>query len=385
MAPEEPLGGCTDAGRTGAAADPGIVYDSRTECAAERLLLALRDSAGAAQPAAQLARRLGVGEDEVALRAAELRALGYRVRDDGGSAYALDRGPPPLALPWEIVGRSGSRGGADSPRSGAPRLASRAVFYGTADSTQERARSLAACEDGSANGLVVVAGTQTAGRGRMGRRWVSPPGGLWMSVVAEPGPPADTATLVPLAAALALRNAVSAAAGIKADLKWPNDLLVGGRKVAGILVDASAGDAGRMDSVIVGIGVNLAVDAAEIDAAAGEPRGHAGAASLAARGGGAAAPDPALLARAFLAYLEVELEMLAHGRVDGAHGAARQWMAHSSMIGCEVEVECGGRTVSGTATGLDRDGALLVGRGTATERIVAGDVTAVRRVRPSGA
>lgn len=364
----------------------GIVYDSRTECAAERLLFALRDSAGVAQPAAQLARRLGVGEDEVALRAAELRALGYRVRDDGGSAYALDRGPPPLALPWEIVGRSGGRGGTDRPQSGAPSLASRAVFYGEADSTQERARSLAACEDGSANGLVVVAGTQTAGRGRMGRRWVSPPGGLWMSVVAEPGPPADTATLVPLAAALALRNAVSAAAGIEADLKWPNDLLVGGRKVAGILVDASAGDAGLMDSVIVGIGVNLAVDAVEIDAAAaGEPRGHAGAASLAARGGGAAAPDPALLARAFLAYLEVELEMLAHGRVDGAHGAARQWMTHSSMIGCEVEVECGGRTVSGTATGLDCDGALLVGRGTATERIVAGDVTAVRRARPSGA
>ena len=382
MAFGEPLGGRTDAG---AAAAPAIVYDSRTEYDAERLLRALRGSAGAAQPAAQLARRLGVGEDEVALRAAELRALGYNVRNDGDSAYALDRGPPPLALPWEIVGRGG-RGGADRPPRGAPRLASRAVFYGTADSTQERARSLAACEDGSAHGLVVVAGTQTAGRGRLGRRWVSPPGGLWMSVVAEPGPPAGTATLVPLAAALALYNAVSAATGIEADLKWPNDLLVGGRKVAGILVDASACDADRMDYVIVGIGVNLAVDAVEINAAAGEPRGHAGAASLAARGGGGAtAPDPALLARAFLAYLEVELEGLARGRGGGGYGVASQWAAHSSMIGREVEVECGGHTVSGTATGIDHDGALLVGRGTTTERIVAGDVTAVRRVRPSGA
>ena len=362
------------------AAPPGIVYDSRTECAAGTLLLALRDPVGAPHPAEQLAARLGIGESEVAVRVAELRSLGYGVLDSGGTggrSYLLARGPAPLALPWEIAGRG----------RGAARLGSRIVFYGSADSTQERARSLAADAGGSADGLVVVAGTQTAGRGRLGRRWVSPPGGLWMSVVAEPGPPAGAATLVPLSAALALADAISRLAGIEADLKWPNDLLVGGRKAAGILVDASAGASGGMDSVIVGIGVNLAVDTAEIDAAAGGPRGHAGAASLAVQGGnggGGPAPDPALLAREFLVRLEDELAGLARsGGGAEAGSVASRWAARSSMIGCEVDVECGGRTVRGTAAGLDVDGALLVETGSATERIVAGDVASVRRAPPA--
>ena len=364
------------------------MYDSAAPGATEVLLRALRESGGAAwpawQPEALLASRLGVGEEEVARLASELRGLGYDVRDGadgaGSRAYRLARGPAPLALPWEIVGGGA---GTHSPLR-TSRLGSRVIFYGSADSTQERARSLAASSEGTADGLVVVAGTQTAGRGRLGRRWVSPLGGLWMSVVAEPGPPAGAATLVPLAAALALADAVLEAAGVRADLKWPNDLLAGGRKVAGILVDAAAGPSGEVESVIVGAGVNLAVDAAEIDAAAGAPRGHAGAASLAAPGGGGAgpAPDPALLARAFLERLEAELGGLARG-AGGDAGVARRWAARSSMIGGEVEVDCGGRTVRGTAAGLDEDGALLVGRGPTAERIVAGDVVAVRRAGPA--
>ena len=364
---------------------PSALYDSREECGAERLLRALRGAWGAPQPAGLLAERAGIATESVAGLAGELRALGYGVRgggEGGRRSYRLAPGPAPLALPWEIAGGGGGYAGAPPPLRAA-RLGSRAVFYGSAGSTQERALSMARECAGSADGLVVVAGAQTAGRGRMGRRWVSPPGGLWMSVVAEPGPPAGAATLVPLAAALALADAVRDAAGARADLKWPNDLLVGGRKAAGILVDASAGGHGGVDLVVVGIGVNLAVDAAEIDAAAGAPRGHGGAASLAAPGGGAGArPDPALLARSFLERLEGELDGLARG---GSTGVARRWEARSSMIGGEVEAEFGGRTVRGTAAGLDSDGALLVNTGSATERIVAGDVVSVRRARPGGA
>ena len=360
---------------------PSALYDSREECGAERLLRALRGAGGAPQPAGLLAERAGIAAASVAGLAGELRALGYGVRGEGEGgrrSYRLAPGPAPLALPWEIAGAAGA-----PPPLRAARLGSRAVFYGSAGSTQELALSMARECAGSADGLVVVAGAQTAGRGRMGRRWVSPPGGLWMSVVAEPGPPAGAATLVPLAAALALADAVLDAAGARADLKWPNDLLVGGRKVAGILVDASAGGQGGVDLVVVGIGVNLAVDAAEIDAAAGAPRGHGGAASLAAPGGGAGErPDPALLARSFLERLEGELDGLARG---GSDGVARRWEARSSMIGGEVEAEFGGRTVRGTAAGLDSDGALLVDTGSATERIVAGDVVSVRRARPGGA
>ena len=394
MAPREAFaGGAVAAGRPDTSDQPAPAYDSRTLHGAQRMLAALRDEAargpgGGGGGGARAAGRLGITADEAGRLVAELRGLGYDVRDGGvvyphPREYRLVPGPAPLALPWEVAGGAGGW----RPPLATRRLGSRVVFYRSADSTQDRALSLAAqCPAGEADGLVVVAATQTAGRGRLGRMWVSPPGGLWMSVVAEPGPPAGAATLVPLAASLALADAVMEAAGAEADLKWPNDLLVGGRKVAGILVDASAGAAGAVDSVVVGIGVNLAVDAASIDAAAGAPPGRAGAASLAAPGGsGGPAPDPALLAREFLTRLEAELEGLeGGGGADG--GVAQRWAARSSMIGREVEAERGGRTVRGTAAGIDSDGALLVARGSSpAERIVAGDVAAVRRAGQDGA
>lgn len=371
-------------GRPGAAAGAAgsvrpAAYDSSRTCGAARVLGALAEAAGGGPAGgAQLALRLGIGAEEVRRCVAELRALGYEVRDSGpdgrgGRRYRLAQKAAPLALPWEVIG-----GGAAAGRLAARRLGSRVVFYGSTDSTQARALDMIASAGGAggSDGLVVVAGAQTAGRGRLGRRWVSPAGGLWMSVVAEPGPPACAATQLPLAAGLALAGAVEDATGVRADLKWPNDLLAGGRKVAGILVDAATGAGkGAIETVVVGVGVNLAVDAAAIDACAGAPRGHAGAASLAALGGGAGAGDPALLARAFLERLETEL----CGLGDAKEGVARRWEARSSMIGGAVEVQHGGRTVRGVAAGVDADGALLVRQGRKTARIVAGEVA----VRPA--
>jgi len=360
------------------------VYDSLKPHDVARVLeaLAAAEAAGGGPVSgAQLASRLDIGAGAIRGHVTELRALGYRVRDaghdgGGGTMYRLARGAAPLALPWEVIG-----GGAAAGRLAAGRLGSRVVFYESADSTQARALDMVASAGraGGSDGLVVIAGAQTAGRGRQGRRWVSPAGGLWMSVVAEPGPPAGVATLVPLAAALAMADAVRDAAGVWTDLKWPNDLLVEGRKVAGMLVDASAG-AGRnaIDAVVVGAGVNLAVDAAAIDACAGAPRGYAGAASLSAPwqgggggwGGGRPAIDPALLARAFIERLEAELFGLEGA---GWEEVARRWEARSSMIGKAVEVRHGECTIRGVAAGVDADGALLVRQGGGTARIVAGD------------
>ena len=327
----------------------------------------------------QLASRLGISAEAVRGHVSELRMLGYAIRGagQGGRAYRLAQEAAPLALPWEVVG-----GGVTGGRLSTRRLGSRIVFYRSVDSTQARALDMAASwaeGEESLDGLAVIAGTQTAGRGRRGRRWVSPEGGLWMSVVAEPGPPAGSATLLPLAAALALAGAVRDSVGVVPDLKWPNDMLVGGRKVAGILVDASArGGGGPIDAVVVGVGVNLAVDAAAIDANACLPPGHAGAASLlpqrgAVEGGGRAA-EPALLARSFLERLETEMDRL--GGAGRRGDVVRRWAAGSSMIGRDVKVRQEGRPIiKGAALGVDADGALLVGQeGREAVRVVAGDV-----------
>src|SRR5687768_7212267 len=126
----------------------------------------------------------------------------------------------------------------------------RLEIHGLLGSTNDRARELA--EAGAEPFTVVIAEEQSAGRGREGRRWESPPGsGLWMSVVA---PPRDIAArpLVPLRAGLAVCRAIEAAApGVEAGLKWPNDVQIGGLKVAGILCEAGG------SGVVIGIGVNV--------------------------------------------------------------------------------------------------------------------------------
>lgn len=124
----------------------------------------------------------------------------------------------------------------------------------TSDVLKSRAR------DGAPEWSVLCAVTQTGGRGREGRAWASPPGGLYLSVLLRPQ--FQPVGLLPLAAGVAVAEA-AAELGVEVELKWPNDALVGGRKVAGILTESSSGRAG-IDWVIVGVGVNVAVDASSL-------------------------------------------------------------------------------------------------------------------------
>ncbi len=112
---------------------------------------------------------------------------------------------------------------------------------------------------------MVIAETQTAGRGRRGRRWFSPPGsGLYVSLVLAPArarlAPERATALVTLAAGVALAEAIETATGLRPDIKWPNDLLVGPRKVAGILAEGVAGSSRTIASIVVGYGINVGAD-----------------------------------------------------------------------------------------------------------------------------
>lgn len=129
------------------------------------------------------------------------------------------------------------------------------TFMATVDSTNRVLRGLA--EDGAPEGAVVVADEQTAGRGRRGRSWISAPGaGVWMSVLLRPRLDPERSGLLTLMTAVAVRDALAATAGVDARIKWPNDLLLAGRKVCGILLDAAAGGEG-LRYVVVGIGLNV--------------------------------------------------------------------------------------------------------------------------------
>jgi BirA family biotin operon repressor/biotin-[acetyl-CoA-carboxylase] ligase len=136
------------------------------------------------------------------------------------------------------------------------KLGSEILHFDSLPSTNDRARDLALA--GAAEGTVIVAGRQTAGRGRLGRAWSSPAGeGLYLSIILRPEVRPANASVITLAAAVAVAETLSLDFGARADIKWPNDVLVAGRKICGILVE-SAIEGDRIQHAILGIGVNLA-------------------------------------------------------------------------------------------------------------------------------
>jgi BirA family transcriptional regulator, biotin operon repressor / biotin---[acetyl-CoA-carboxylase] ligase len=233
------------------------------------------------------------------------------------------------------------------------------------DSTNDVAKRLA--EEGAGHGEVVIAERQTAGRGRRGREWFSPPGkNLYFSAVLRPDLPPYRAAELTLVAAVALCHAVRRA-GVDAGIKWPNDLVVEGRKLCGILTEMAA-DPDRLQWVVLGAGVNVNAAAADFP---GELRRAA--TSLALERG---QPVPrALFAGAALTLLEEWLDRHAEG---GFAAIRDEWRVLSDTLGRLVRVTADGREIEGVAEDLDETGALLVRAGASLERVRSGDVLHLR-------
>jgi BirA family transcriptional regulator, biotin operon repressor / biotin---[acetyl-CoA-carboxylase] ligase len=225
-------------------------------------------------------------------------------------------------------------------------------------STNDEADRLARA--GAAHGTVVTALAQDAGRGRRGRAWHSPPGeNLYLSCVLRPALGPSRVPPLTLAAGLAVCEAVNAA-GARASLKWPNDVLIGRKKVAGILTEMSS-HAGVVDHVICGLGVNLATRAFP-------PELADRATSILLETGAAPAREP------FIAALLTELESWLDRFFAGGVAAVREpWLARCAELELRVEVQ--GRPVTGRARELDPDGALVLEDGSGhRHRVVAGEV-----------
>ncbi len=223
---------------------------------------------------------------------------------------------------------------------------------------------------GGRSGQVLVAEEQTAGRGRMGRSWVSDPGAaLTFSVLLRPASvPAAKRGWLPLLAGVAVATAVHAAASVPATLKWPNDVLVRERKLAGILAEQSG------DAVVVGIGVNVATPAEALSASPG----GVPATSLLAEGADVA--RDVLLVEVLR---QVERWYVAFGADPDPDrsGLRPAYLALCGTLGRRVRAELpGGRTVSGVAEDVDADGRLLVAEpgGTSPTPVSAGDVVHLR-------
>ncbi len=223
-------------------------------------------------------------------------------------------------------------------------------------STNDLLRSLA--RQGAAEGTVVVAREQTAGRGRMGRSWASPPGGLWLSVLLRPPRPADLR--LALVAAVGTAEGVRRASGAPVGLKWPNDLVLQERKVGGVLVEAAPPWA------VVGIGVNVNVERALLP-----PDVRERAVCLAEVVGHTVDLDAVL--EGVLAGVDDAYDALRRGR---GEEVLDRWRRLSVTLGRPARVRTGGRLIEGIAVDIDATGALLIaGSAGAPVRVLTGDVT----------
>ena len=230
---------------------------------------------------------------------------------------------------------------------------------------------LAAARDGAPEGLVVLAEEQTAGRGRLGRVWVSPPrAGLTMSVLLRPAPAVAVNRWgwLPLLIGVALHRAVTAVTGVETRLKWPNDLLAGPRrhKAAGMLVQAEG------DAVAAGIGLNVTNGRDEL------PRADTTSLLLAGAGVGAGVADRSVLAVAILRQLAADYVQWqsSGGAVAPLHAA---YVGACDTLGREVTAYLpGGQALTGVAVGVDSTGGLVLRAGSRNHVISAGDVVHLR-------
>jgi BirA family biotin operon repressor/biotin-[acetyl-CoA-carboxylase] ligase len=248
----------------------------------------------------------------------------------------------------------------------APRLpaAYHLIALGTVDSTNEEARRRAALgEAETPDGTLIWAESQTAGRGRRGRTWQSPPGNLYCSLVLRPECPVAKAAELGFVAALAVYDTVGSLAipGTAAFCKWPNDVLVNDRKAAGLLLESEGSSKGKPEWVILGVGLNIAhfPEDAEYPAT-----------SLYAEGTRDVTVVDALetFARHFLTWTNRWLD-------DGFAPIRQNWLWRAKGVGETVQVRLERETLEGTFKDLDHDGALLLAEpGGRVRRIAAGDV-----------
>jgi BirA family biotin operon repressor/biotin-[acetyl-CoA-carboxylase] ligase len=243
------------------------------------------------------------------------------------------------------------------------RLGSRLHYFAEIASTNSYACQLAA--DGAGEGEIIIAETQTRGRGRLGRTWISPPFvNIYFSVILRPRLAPAHAPQLTLMAAVALADTVASYVTPPPTIKWPNDILIQGRKVAGILAESRC-DAERIEFVILGIGVNVNYPVERMP----NP--------IRARATSIASVTRVNVSREeFLRRLIHALDRC-YGELEesGFADIARRWEARFELRGKQVGAQIGDRAIIGTAQGIESDGALILQdeRGE-RQRIVAGDV-----------
>ena len=282
----------------------------------------------------------------------KIRSLGYKIESKQNLGYKLID-TTELLLPWEITENLNTK-----------LLGKRVYYFNTIDSTQNFAMEIAT--NHNENGTVIISKKQTQGKGRIKRKWKSPVGGIWLSVIIHPKFDTSYVTLVPIATSLALHNAIEKTLGINAELKWPNDLTLKGKKIAGILLDTSI-ESNKIEYLIAGVGINFKIKTRNLEKSLKKTPNFYGVTSLTEKN-----EKPSALVKQFLYELENIFQMIDSGY---NKKIIREWTKRSSTIGKNISTLINDKHITGKAIKLDSDGALIISKGKNITRLLAGDVT----------
>lgn len=317
------------------------------------ILSALRSAGDDGVSGADLSHKLGISRAAIWARIEELRQIGYDIEATPHLGYRLLSSPDALHAD-DLLARLGKT-----------KVIGRDIrVFEETTSTNDVIEKLA--RDNVKEGVVVFAESQSRGRGRLGRKWISPARkGLWFSVLLRPDLRPQEATQMTVASATALRRAIGTITGLKPSIKWPNDIQIKGKKTAGILTELSA-ELDRVKHIILGIGVDVNLTAAEFPADLRKL-----ATSLKIETGKTV--SRADLAIEVLRELDTDYARVCSGDFQAI---ADEWEEHCGTIGQEVTIQVGERRIHGRAEALDDDGALLVRTEHGhLEHVTGGDVT----------
>ncbi len=322
-----------------------------TKKAEEKLLSALRSHSKSFLSGAQLSRASGVSRTTIWKRIEKLREEGYQIVAQPHLGYRLVAAPDrliPDELKWSLKTAC---------------VGKKIYSFASTDSTMDVAHRLV--DHGEPAGSGVLAERQTKGRGRLGRSWISPAGsGIYLSVILKPKIAMQKAAVLTVLGTVAVVEAIEQCTGLVPQIKWPNDVLINGKKVAGILTELKA-ELNQIHAAIIGIGFNVNSSKSSL------PR-HATSLSVESHH----KVDRLQVAKALLVALDHTYGQLQKGKLDSL---LTRWRKHSMTLGRRVRVDCQDRHVDGEAIGLDKAGALLVRTDTGRmEPITAGEVLIVR-------
>ncbi|WJI10215.1 biotin--[acetyl-CoA-carboxylase] ligase [Methanobacterium sp. CWC-01] len=300
----------------------------------KKILRSLNQVRGEYREEEELASQAGITADELREEIQDLIGDGF-VIESSNEGYRLVKIPNRL-LPYQIQEDLHTSYIGHDIR-----------YFSEVDSTNEVAKKLA--EEGASQGTIVIAEVQRRGKGRLGKRWLSPEGGVWMTIILRPDIALVKAPLLTLVTGVAVAETLQSRCGLDVGIKWPNDILIGEKKVCGILTEVSE-NKGALDYVVLGIGIDLNVDVEDF------PRDlKEGATSLKNE------LDQEIygveVVQRFLENFEAIYEEFEKGQFPAI---LAQWRRLSKTIGRQVEVHKKGHMVVGEAVGINRDGALIL-------------------------